>query len=132
MVRRSSSLHVSLFVALAAIALAFVLLRPVCELWFGHASPGGAGALGTQTVLGTASAHSGGGSVQCCASVSDGNLAASLTAALGGSDRSPGFTPVAPIAFVIGISAVARQLHSLRSPPPIPSSFYLRSARILR
>lgn len=117
--------------ALAAIALAFILLRPVCEIWFGHANRGGA-ALGTQMALGTASAHGADDSVQCCSSVSDGNPAASLTATLGGAERSPGFTPAAPLTFVIGTSIIARQLHSLRAPPPGQSSFYLRSARILR
>lgn len=111
--------------ALAAMALAFVLLRPVCELWFGHANLGGA-------AFGTASVPGADHQAQCCSSVSDGNLTASLTAALGGAERSPGFAAAAPLAFVFGIPVLARQLHSLRAPPPGPSSYYLRSARILR
>lgn len=115
------------FAALAVVAAAVLLLRPVCELWLAHlgAAPGGT------MVVAPLESHGGGG-VQCCASASDPNLTAPLQAASGGLPASLEFAVAVFIVAAVLRAALAAKVHSLRAPPPAPSSFYLRSTRILR
>jgi hypothetical protein len=115
------------FVALAALALLAVLLRPACETWFAHA---GAVADAAPQVAGEPLGHD--GNPQCCATVSDAQQMVPLLALPGGLKAAEGIAPAALAAVVIGIAVSSRRLHWLRAPPRLPESFYLRSARILR
>lgn len=120
------------FVALAAIALLAVLLRPACELWFAHVGAGAAAADAATLAANALSEHDSDPAAQCCASVSDADHVAPLQAVSGGVKAFGGVAPAALVAIVAGIAILTRQLHWLRSPPRRPRSFYLRSARILR
>jgi len=120
----------SLFVALAAIAVALVLLRPACGLWSSHHLGAGASVAGA-LAAGTPDENSD-TSAQCCVSVSDPNLTAPLQAAPGGLQASQGFAAVAFFTILAIATTLARQLQRLRAPPRSPQSYYLRSARILR
>jgi hypothetical protein len=117
----------SFFVALAAIAVSFVLLRPACALWSSHDS--GAGAAAAASSIGMPQDH-GGSSVQCCASVSEPNIGAVLNAVAQALEDLPG-GPVAS-ALVVGHALPSAYAHRLWAPPPNPRSYYVRSARILR
>lgn len=118
------------FLALAAIALLAVLLRPACDLWFTHV---GAGATDAATLAADAPfEHDGDPATQCCVNVSDARQMAPLQAVLGGVKASGGVAPAALVAILTGIALLTRQLHWLRLPPRRSRSFYLRSARILR
>ncbi|MDH3319341.1 MAG: hypothetical protein OEO84_06580 [Betaproteobacteria bacterium] len=118
--------------ALAAIALIAVLLRPACELWFAHV---GAGAAADDVVTLDTSApleHDGDSAMQCCATVSEAQQIAPLQAVSGSMGMAEGVAPAALLVMLVGIALFARQWHWLRAPPRRPRSFYLRSARILR
>ena len=120
------------FVALAAIALMAVLLRPVCELWSAHV---GAGVKAADVATLAANApfeHHGDAAMQCCANVSDTQQVAPLQAVTSGVKAFGGVAPAALVAIVTGIAILTRQLPWLRALPRRPQSFYLRSARILR
>ena len=118
----------SLLVALAAIAVVFVLLRPACALWNSHHSGAGAPLAGAFSMDG--SHASGESSTQCCATVSDPSLGAVLHVA---NEVLDGSTAAAvPFAVFTGTALLGRQLLRLRAPPPHPRSYYVRSARILR
>ncbi|MBI2751907.1 MAG: hypothetical protein HYX46_00080 [Betaproteobacteria bacterium] len=119
-----------LFVALAVMAVALVLLRPACGLWSSHHF--GAGAWVAEALAVGAPDENGDPSAQCCSSVSDPNLTAPLQAASGGLQASQGFAAVALLAILVIAATLPRQLHWLRAPPRSPQSFHLRSARILR
>jgi hypothetical protein len=128
----NSSLPVrrSAFVALAAVALIAVLLRPVCHLWF---APVGAGAAAFGVAaLSVPIEHGGESATQCCANVSDAHQIAPLQVVSSGVGASGEVAPAALLAIVTGIAILTRQLRWLRVPPRRPQSFYLRSARILR
>ena len=127
MLNSSLPVHRSVFVALAAIALMAVLLRPVCELWSAHFGAGAAA-----VAAGVPIGHGGDPAAQCCANVSDGQQIAPLQAVAGSMGASAGVAPAALAAMVIGIAMFAGPLHWLRVPLRRPKSFYLRSARILR
>jgi len=115
------------FLALAALALLAVLLRPACELWFAHAGVGS-----PSPAAGAPIGHGGNPAVHCCASVSDGQQLAPLQVVSGGL-RAPEGGALAALAVVVaGIAVLTRRQHWLRAPPRRPRSFYLRSARILR
>ena len=117
-----------LLVALAAITVMFVLLRPACALWNSHHSGAGAPLAAGFPVDG--SHASGEPSAQCCATVSDPSLGAVLHAA---NDVLDGSTAtVASFAVFAGSALLGRALQRLRAPPPNPRSYYVRSARILR
>lgn len=120
------------FLALAAIALLAVLLRPACELWFAHVDAGTAAADAATLAANALFEHDSDPAAQCCASVSDADHVAPLQAVSGGVKAFGGVAPAALVAIVAGIAILTRQLHWLRSPPRRPRSFYLRSARILR
>ena len=120
------------FLALAAIALLAILLRPACDLWFAHV---GAGAAAADAATLSASApieRYGDRATQCCVNVSDAHQMAPLQAVSGGVKASGGVAPAALVAILTGIALLARHLHWLRLPPRRPRSFHLRSARILR
>jgi hypothetical protein len=116
------------FVALAALALLAVLLRPACEAWFAHV--GAAAADAVTQLAGEPVGHE--GEPQCCANVSDAQQIAPLPALSGGLKAPEGIAPAVLAAVVAGITISSRQLRWLRAPPRLPGSFYLRSARILR
>ncbi|MDH4324013.1 MAG: hypothetical protein OEW90_07730 [Betaproteobacteria bacterium] len=116
------------FLALAALALLAVLLRPACEAWFAHV--GGAAAHAATQVAAGPLGHD--GDPHCCANVSDAQRIAPLLALAGGLKAPKGVAPAALGAVIAGIAVSTRQLHWLRAPPRLPTSFYLRSARILR
>lgn len=130
----NSSLPVrrSVFVALAAIALTLVLLRPVCDLWFAHFGAGAASAHAATLTHDATFEHGGDPAVQCCASVSDAHHLAPLQAASGSREASQGLAPAALLVILTSTAIIARPLHWLRALPRSPQSFYLRSARILR
>jgi len=128
MLTSASPLPRRAFVALAALALLAILLRPACEAWFAHV--GGAAAHADAQVVGGPLGHE--GDPQCCANVSDAQRMAPLLALPGGLKAPEGVAPAALSAVVAGIAVLTRQLHWLRAPPRLPKSFYLRSARILR
>lgn len=120
----------NLFLALAAIAVALVLLRPACGLWSAHHLGVGAPVAGVHAV--GAPEENGDGSAQCCTSVSDPNWAVPMQAAAGGLHTSQGFAAAAFFTVLATSLTLARQLQRLRAPPDSPKSYYLRSARILR
>jgi hypothetical protein len=114
------------FMALAVIAAAVLLFRPVCELWLAHLGAASGGTI----VVAPLEGH-GGSDVPCCVNVSDPNLAAPLQTASGGPASLEIATPLFLLAAVLN-PVLAERAHRLRAPPPAPSSFYLRSTRILR
>ena len=122
----------SALVALAAIALLAVLLRPACDLWFAHVGAGTAAADAATLAANAPFEHDGDPAVQCCASVGDAHHIAPLQAVSGGVEASAGVTPAALVAIVTSTAILARQLRWLLAPPRRPQSFYLRSTRILR
>jgi len=119
--------------ALVFLALAFVLLRPLCEFTF--AGDGRSGVAGFVTAAGQASAgHPDRGDAPtglCCESVKDGSVlkAAGLLASWTGGD-SPGVLLFASA----GLLLFARPREPARRLPAVlpERSFYARSARILR
>jgi len=115
------------FVALAAIAVAFVLLRPACALGSWHRSA--ASAATTAYSIGVPHDH-GGSSVQCCASVSEPNFGAVLNA--GAQALEEASAGIVLSALAVGSALLGAHAHRLRAPPPIPRSYYVRSARLLR
>jgi len=116
------------FLALAALALLAVLLRPACEAWFAHGGTAAGDAVAQ--IIGGPLGHD--DDPQCCANISDAQQRAPLLALTGGLKAPVGIAPAALTAVITGIAVSSRQLHWLRAPPPLPKSFYLRSARILR
>ncbi len=99
-----------LFLLLAVAALFVILLRPVCEATFGHASPG---------------QHS----AACCESVADGSDLEIADLAPPG----PSAKPVSAFfAYTIGAAFMARAAVLFETAPPPFRSYYSRSARILR
>ena len=116
------------FLALAALALLAVLLRPACEAWFAHEGAAAADAI-TQAAGGPLG-HADG--PQCCAHVSDAKQIAPLLAVSGGLKAPEGIARAALATVIAGVAVSTRQLHWLRAPPRLPTSFYLRSARIQR
>lgn len=119
----------SLFTALAVLAVALVLLRPACELWFSH---GGAIAGPAQGEVLAPAAGQGHVDLQCCASVSDPSSTFPLQATAGGVQATQGLSPAVFFVITTGIALASRLPRWLRAPPRTPQSFYLRSARILR
>lgn len=119
--------------ALVFVALAFVLLRPFCEVEY--AGDGNSGVAGFVTAAGhDTAAHPGRGyppSGTCCSSVKDGTVvkpAELLTSWTRGD--SPGallFASAGLLLFVRSRNTVGRRLAA-----PLGRSFYVRSARILR
>jgi hypothetical protein len=132
MLNSSLSIHRSVFVALAAIALMAVLLRPVCELWSAHVGGGAAAASAATLAASAPFAHIGDAAAQCCANVSDAQRIAPWQALSGGAKAFGGVAPAALVAILTGIAILAWQPRWHRAPPRRPESFYLRSARILR
>jgi hypothetical protein len=132
MLSGSLSARRGILVALAAIALVAVVLRPACELWFTHVGAGTAAVDAATFAASATLGHDGDSATQCCANVSDARQLAPLQAASGGVKTFGGVAPAALVAIVIGIAILVRQLGWLRAPPRRPKSFYLRSARILR
>jgi hypothetical protein len=116
------------FLALAALALLAVLLRPVCEAWFAHV--GAAAGDAVAQIAGGPLGHD--DDPQCCANVSDAQQIAPSLALTGGLNVPEGVAPTVLAAVATGVAVSSRQLHWLRAPPRPPESFYLRSARILR
>jgi len=116
------------FVALSALALIAVLLRPACEAWFAHV--GAAAANEATQLAGEPVGHD--GDPQCCANVSDARQIAPFLALSGGQKAPEGIAPAALATVVADIPISGRRLHWLRAPPRLPVSFYFRSARILR
>lgn len=132
MLHKPLSISQGAFLALAVMAAALLLLRPVCDLWFAHAGTGAAPAHTETFAAGAPVEHGSAPAAQCCASASDGKLVAPLQAAPGGPTVSQGFAATALVAVVTGTAALVRELHWLRAPPRNPQSFYLRSTRIAR
>lgn len=123
----------SVLLALAFISLAFVLLRPFCELTFGSDGPNGV--VGILYAGGHASTGrmDGGDSRSgtCCDSVKDGTL---LTLVEPTALRAQGGS-LAVLAFVsAGLLLLARPRNPAGKflPAPPERSYYARSARILR
>ena len=116
----------SFLVALAAIAVTFVLLRPACVLWSSHHSAASGAAAAYS--IGMPGDH--GSSVQCCASASDPGFGVLLNALAQALEQSP--AGAVSYAVVVGRALLDSQAHRLRSPPPHPYSYYVRSARLLR
>jgi hypothetical protein len=114
-------------VALAALALVAILLRPACEAWIAHA---GAATHAASQVVGAPLGHD--GDPQCCANVSDAQQSAPLQAVSGSMGMGGGVAAAALFVMFVGIALFARLWHWRRAPPRRPRSFYLRSARILR
>lgn len=119
----------NLFVALVVLAVALVLLRPACELWFSHI---GAIAGQAQSEMLAPLAGHGGIDAQCCASVSDPGSTFPLQAAPGNSQATHGLPLTGFLVAAAGTALALSRPHWLRAPPRTPQSFYLRSARILR
>jgi hypothetical protein len=131
MLNRLPSARRGLFVVLAAVAVAFVLVRPVCEAWFGHAGAGTAAAHELRLAAG-APEDAGGLTLECCASIGAPSTAAASPPAGSDLPASLGLA-LAALLFVPAIGAsFAPSVRLHRPPPPAPQSFYLRSARILR
>jgi hypothetical protein len=131
MLNRAPSARSGLFIALAAVAVTFVLLRPVCEAWFGHAGAAAATGHVRALVFGVPDAP-GDMPLECCASVSVSNTAAAPLPAATDLPSSLGLA-LAALVTVFAVSAnFAPPMQWRRAPPPTPRSFYLRSARILR
>ena len=130
MTRRFTPAGRNLFAVLAVLAVALVLLRPACELWFSHV---GAVAGTVQDGLLAASAGHGDAEVPCCATVSDPNSTTPLQAGLGNATQFPqGLAAASFFIVAAGTAALLWQPRWLRAPPHTPQSFYLRSTRILR
>ena len=132
MVQMPLSVPRRVFVTLALVAAALLLLRPVCDLWIAHAGRSAAPAHADTFAVGAPTEHGSAPAVQCCASASEANLVAPLHVSLGGSEASQAMAPPVLVAVVTGTVVLARQLHWLRAPPRTPQSFYLRSTRIAR
>lgn len=113
MLNHRSDLGRALLVALAAMAVALMLLRPACSLWNSH------------------HLETGDSSVQCCSSVSHPDFAVPLQAAPG-LPAAQGFAAAAFIVIVISAMTFTGPLHRLRAPPRGPHSYHLRTSRILR
>jgi len=129
---RRLSVPREMFLALALIAAAFLLLRPACELWFAHVGADAAWAYSDAVALGAPNADGSASTVQCCANVSAGDFVLPLLALTGSSQLKQGF-PVATLAAVASVGATAvRKLQWLRAPPRSLRSFYVRSSRIAR
>lgn len=122
-----------MMLALVFVALAFVLLRPFCEVEY--AGEGNSGTAGFVTAAGyDTAAHPGRGdtpSGTCCSSVKDGTLvkpAELLTSWT--RDDSPGALLFASAGLLL--FARSRNPAGRRLAAPLGRSFYARSARILR
>lgn len=129
MTKRINSTGRSLFATLALVAVALVLLRPACELWFSHV-----GAIAGQAqseMLATAAGHSD-IDVRCCATVSDPSSTFPLQVAPGSVQATQGSSLAGFFVVATGTALALWQPHWLRAPPRTPQSFYLRSTRILR
>ena len=119
----------NLFAVLAVLAVALVLLRPACELWFSHV---GAIAGQAQSEMLAPVAGQGDADVPCCATVSDPSSTFPLQAAPGNVQATQGLALAGFFVVPTGIALALRPSRWLRAPPRTPQSFYLRSARILR
>lgn len=115
------------FLALAALALLTVLVRPACELLLTHGGIGSA-----FPAAGVSIGHGGEPAVHCCVSVSDGQPITQLQVLSGGPRAPEKGASAAPAAVIAGIALLPRQVRWLRAQLRRPQSFYLRSARILR
>jgi len=115
----------------ALVALAFLSLRPACDVWLSHWGKHGSAHHVTAHQASTlAEPHSPVEPV-CCATIEDGGLVKPSDMVSWGAD--PAKTTVA--LFLQLVPAPAAQLHSLLTAsvrPPGNASFYERSARILR
>jgi len=117
------------FVTLAALALAAVLLRPACEAWFAHVD---ADARHATVAASAPLGHDGDRAAQCCADIRDAHQIAPLHVVSGTVKPLGDNAPAMLAALAVGILVFPRQPRWLRAPPRSPQSFYLRSARILR
>jgi len=121
-----------LFVSLAAIALAALLLRPACELWLAHGGAGVVDSGAASLAAGASLGHEGGSATPCCASFSDSHQMSQLQAVSGRIKALGSVAPAAFLALIAGLVVLTWRPRWLRAPPRSPQSFYLRSARILR
>lgn len=120
--------------ALAIVALAFLALRPACEVWLSHWDGHGGSAHAAVTAVSAANVSPHGShDVPCCSSITSSSLVAPADSVLArfGQDKVPpamlfAWTVTVPVA-----TYVRRSLSAFVAPPGVPS-FYERSARILR
>lgn len=108
-----SSIGYSACRVLALLALAFVLVRPVCAAWDGHGEP--------------SAAHP----APCCSSIDDAASLAPAPVKVPDAKAAPVF--VAP-AFAVRFLAVSRPLPGSAPPrasPPRSLAYHARSSRIL-
>ncbi len=132
MLHNALSVPRKVFVALALVAAALLLLRPVCGQWIAQAGAGAGSAHAGAFAVGAPIDHGGAPAAQCCANAGDSNLIAPLQAAPAAPEASQGIAPAALLAIVAGTAILSRQSQWLRAPPRSPQSFYLRSTRIVR
>ena len=122
------------WVALAIFALAFLSLRPACDLWLSHWSKHEIAHFGVAHAAGAhghAPANAPDG-LPCCATVDQGTLVKSFNAIAWRSWLND-VAPAAPVARTVLRVAVLLSLSLTTSViPPGNLPFYARSARILR
>jgi len=118
--------------ALAIVALAFLSLRPACDVWLSHWNKHeGAHHMAVHQTHVDAPAHAP-DEPMCCATVEGGTLVKPSDAVVWGSDQAK---PLAMAAFVQTALRVAAPLLRTLTASVIPLGslpFYVRSARILR
>ena len=117
--------------AFALVALAFLSLRPACDVWLSHWDMHKGTHHAATHQVGTQAISHAPTEPLCCATIEDGGLVKPSDMV----SRSPDPSQTTVALFSQFVPAPAAQLHSLLTAsvrPPGNASFYERSARILR
>jgi hypothetical protein len=123
--------HRRWWAAFALVALAFLSLRPACDVWLSHWDKHtGAHHVTTHQVGAQAISHAPTEPL-CCATIEDGGLVKPFDMVAWGADPSKATVAIFS-QFVLAPTVPMYSLLTASVRPPGNASFYVRSARILR